>query len=198
MNRRWVLVLAAAAIVLGSKSAAEAAVCHTPMPMDEAIRVGHEFAQTWRPVVELLRVDTAHPPQEWEESRVPPGLDGGRCVWNFEVKDPRTHQFMIFRVANGVVMDVSLDAGTDTGRGFPPATFRVSGKCLAEKARLAGIMPAKPPGTAGYSYYLRSRGHGRYEVEVIGADAVGRPAGIRVDPTTGKVLSGKDAQSIRP
>jgi hypothetical protein len=148
-----------AVLVVPSRAAPPAC---KPVPIEEAIRVGREFAERWRPVVELVRVDTAHPPLEWEERATPPGLDGRRCVWNFEVKDPRTHAFIMFRVANGSVIDVDLKAGTDTGRGFPPSAFRLTGKDLADKAKQAGILPAKPPGTAGYSYYLRrAMGHFR-------------------------------------
>lgn len=167
----------------------EASPTCKPVPIEEAVRIGHGFARKWRPRVEVLRVDTAHPPREWEESTVPPGLDGGRCVWNLEFKDTKTHQFIMFRVANGSVTDLARDAGMNTGKGFPPESFRVSGKDLAQKARDAGILPAKPPGTAGYSYYLNERGHGLYEVHVVGEDPKGRHAGIRVDPTTGAILA---------
>lgn len=156
--------------------------------------MGHRFAQTWRPVVELLRVDTAHPPGEWEGRAAPPGLDGGRCVWNLEVKDPQTDEFIIFRVASGSVTDVILNAGTNTGRGLPPKAFRVTGKDLAEKARRAGILPARPPGTAGYSYYLRSLGYGRYTVDVVGEDVRGKHASIAVEPTTGELLPANRAR----
>lgn len=182
-----IALTAAAAILLTGQAEAAPPPCK-PVPIEEALRIGHTFAKQWRPQVELLLLDTVHPPSEWEQSPTPPGLDGTRCVWNLEFKDPKTDEFILFRVANGIVADVKLDGGWNTAPGLPPEIFCVTGKALAEQAKQAGLLPTKPPGTAGYSYYLTGRDTGRFAVAVVGADAKGKPASIQVDPRTGKLI----------
>lgn len=57
----------------------------------------------------------------------------------------------------------------------------MTGKELAQKARQAGILPAKPPGTARYSYYLFNRGHGRFATGALLAEEPPRSTWVRTD-----------------